>query len=181
MHFPIHLLQCVAIMESQAFCQEKETSPTTSQCDLSFKCFNEQSNHQQCKHLKRYSLGIWMATSGLCYKDAFLSWLMGTSSDAPSHCLSWWGFVVNRLKMHLERKIRTAELAYLLPAAVVSLPSHLFFLPLPLEPHCPLCILLFLLSSLHWLQHPLGSSLRWFNSQSPHKTIGFLWLTWFSA
>lgn len=135
MHFPIHLLQCVAIMESQTFCQEKETSLTTSQYDLSFKCFSEQSNHQQCKHLKRYSLGIWMATSGLCYKDAFLSWLMGTSSAAPSHCLSWWGFVVNRLKTHLEGKIRTAELAYLFPAAVVSLPFPLFSLLLAPEPH----------------------------------------------
>lgn len=69
--------------------------------------------------------------------------------------------------------------------AVISLPSHLFSLLLTPE-SCgvgclTLCLVPFLLPSLHQFWHPFGSSLRWFSSLGLHKTIDVLWLTSFSA
>lgn len=105
-------------MESQTPCQEKETSLTTSQYDLSFKRFNEQWNRQQCKHLKWYSLGIWMTASGLGYKDT--SFVL-TNADFLSCTFPLPQLV--RLcgeqaeNASREEDKRTTELAYLLPAA----------------------------------------------------------------
>lgn len=118
-----------------------------------------------------------------------LSCFMYPSSATPSHCFSWWGFVVNRLKMHLEVKIRGQRSwsnCFLLlqrgsyfPALSSVLPASdswalwccaLYLCPVP-----------FLLPSLHQFWHPSGSSLRWFSSLSLHKTIDVLWPTSFTG
>lgn len=104
-------------MGSQTPCQEKAASLTTSQYDLSFKCFNEQWNRQQCKHLKWYSLGIWTTTSGLGYEDTFVL----TNADFLSYTFPL-PQLVRLCREQAENESRgedkrTTEPAYLLPAA----------------------------------------------------------------
>lgn len=126
------------------------------------------------QHLKWYFLAVGWTPHRLIIRTLLLS-----SSTTPSQCLSWWGLVVNTLKMHFKGKIRgqqswlTFYCCYKSYFPAFPLFSLLWLLCLG---HPSLLLLQFALTSA-----PLDSSLRLFNSQSPHKTADFIWLIQYSA